>query len=256
MELAGIERKGLAEPVFGAGPEQQVVGGRFIQAEHPDLAGDGGVDQGAVAVAQVEGVDAARTQTVDAGIAGLGADHEAGQVVRSGDAGQLGIDIDRDRNAGVGGAEIVASAPFGQIEQGVEHVRPSRFHQGLRMGPVGGAQMYLRAGLARPEFPEVDQIALQAAVLGAKDVRRVIVIDGDSQSGLAGQGDATRERQPGRHQQPEWPARGAGSGHATRGGGKGDADVHAAIMAVAFRREQGAPGSFGDRRWCRWRWRK
>jgi hypothetical protein len=139
-------------------------------------------------------VDAVLHEPRRARAALLRADGEAAQAGDVLDAADRLVEEDARLDAGVGLRVLVQRHARLGVAQRLDHVGAAAQHALLRFAPGGAFDAHRHAAARRPQRPLVGHDALQAAVCGAEQIRRVIVV-GDDDDLL--RRDARGRRRPG-----------------------------------------------------------
>ncbi len=140
-------------------------------------------------------------ESVDVLVSLLDPDRKYFQRRRVCDAGNVVAKKDGGFDRGIWRSEIKVVPALGRLDDGVDHVELAGPHAAQRFAPVHCVDLDLDPRLLFPRVPLIDQDALQLAFVRLKRVRRVSVIQHDSDDsrrlgGSLRQNHGRNQRQP------------------------------------------------------------
>ena len=181
MKFPRIQGEGLVEQVLGVIQVEQVVGGRLVEAEHPDFPFHRSAHQRLVTGECLQRADAKAGELGDTGVASLHAHQKTLQGHGIDDTADAGMGEDRHRDRFVRRRKIECALAFRGPEDGIDDCRLLPAHALLCGRPVASLQVDGYAGLPFPQPPAIDQITREGAAGIAKHIGRIVVVDDHGQ---------------------------------------------------------------------------
>src|SRR5262249_29851458 len=208
MKAARVERRALAEFFGKAELEKQRLRGSRVPAEEAGFFPAGGLPQQLRGRVRAQRLVTALCKPIPAGAPGLDPDCEAAHRGHIVDAADAAVEIDARLDRRVGRRQFVEPRAPLRVRERLEDVVRTGLDAALSRSPVHAYDLRGNAGLPGPELPLVLDDALQAPVLGLKQVWRVVDV-GDDGEFLRGREDGRRRgahgppagRQPARDSQ-------------------------------------------------------